>query len=642
MNWTDLDDAEFVEKVKETIDNSMPLVERWRTEAKEAFDMYAGRQWSEDDIAYLNEQERPVITFNKARVIVDAVSGNEMVNRQEPRFLPRGNEDVATSDIMTGVVRWVRHLSDGEFEDSDAFRDTCVAGMGWVEFFMAYDTNPDGEIRMQRIDPLEFAWDPAARRPNLLDGRWIAREKMLEEDEIKRMWPDSEAVKSGSVFRKGDNPVDRDEAKFYRGGNTVVNDTRIPVMEVEWFELEPFWRYENEGQLSFTNDKDVVKALKASGAKVVKQHRRVYQRAIIIGEEVVERDTPIVNDFTYRCITGFRDRSDDGNSWFGLMRPMKDPQQWYNKFYSQILHIINSNAKGGFFWETGAVRYPDRMTNDMAKPDRGIELNPGGLGRVKERQMFQFPSSLDRMMQLSNAGLLETTGVNIELLGLTNRDQPGVLESQRQQQALTIVSTLFDSLRRYRKEQGKLLMTFIRDFVSDDRVARIVSQTGAQQIRITKDLTTMEYDIVVDQAVTSPNARIEAWNTLSTVIGPLAQMGFVPPPDILDYLPLPASITEAWKKNVGPQIPPEVQQKVQQMAEQLQVLQEENTQLKSKESQDLRRTEVKAQQGQMKAQLQAQETQGNLALKNKEIEGNFFLKQLDTVLRNRNKEGGND
>ena len=44
-----------------------------------------------------------------------------------------------------------------------------------------------------------------------------------------------------------------------------------------------------------------------------------------------------------------------------------------------------------------------------------------------------------------------TSGVNLEIMGIVDRDQANVLEVQRKRSALNVLADLFDSLRSFNK-----------------------------------------------------------------------------------------------------------------------------------------------------------------------------------------------
>jgi hypothetical protein len=153
------------------------------------------------------------------------------------------------------------------------------------------------------------------------------------------------------------------------------------------------------------------------------------------------------------------------------------------------------------------------------------------------------------LMQFAIVSLRDVTGVNVETLGTADRNQPGVLEHQRKQSAMTILAPLFDSLRRYRKAAGRLTLYFIQEYLSDGRLIRIVGDSDAEYVPLTKKEGFVEYDVVVDQAPTAPNQKEAAFASIIQVLPALQKMGVPIPPEVLDYVPgLPAKLAQAWKK----------------------------------------------------------------------------------------------
>ncbi len=155
------------------------------------------------------------------------------------------------------------------------------------------------------------------------------------------------------------------------------------------------------------------------------------------------------------------------------------------------------------------------------------------------------------MMEFSISSLRDVSGLNLELLGMANREQAGVLEQQRKQAALTMLAGLFDGLRRYRKEQGRLLAKYITEYLSDGRLVRIVGGDGTERyIPLVKQPGTLEYDVVVDEAANTVNQKDKTFAILMQLLPALEKQGIPFGPDLLEYTPLPAAMVEKWKQEI--------------------------------------------------------------------------------------------
>jgi hypothetical protein len=606
----------------------------WHKAARDDFDFVAGNQWTAEDEAILKDQNRPVVVFNYSEKMIDAVCGAEVSNRQEATYKCRTLGMDAVAQTMTAASKWVRDECQAEDEDTDAFRDALICGMGWTEMKMDYSENPDGMPVMPRIDPIEMRWDPAAVKPGLSDRRWDAQGVWMDNDLIKIRWPDAETAGAGDDSEDG-NLRHIQQGNRYDPNNQSTNnnqdDKRINQTRVWSYQCcqnEVYYRVDDgSGQIQDVDAKTfgkIRKALDQHGLKYVRAWKKVYYHMFLTdgedGSVLQFGPLPIQKGFTRHCITGKRDRNK--NQWYGLTRVMKDPQRWANKWLSQIMYIINSNAKGGLMGETGAFKDIRKAREDWASPDRIIELNEGGINKIKEKTAAAYPAGLSQLMEFALNSLPQVTGINLEALGLADRDQANVLEQSRKQAAYGLLAPIFDSLRRYRFAQGRMLFYFIQKFISDGRLIRVVGPGTEQVVPLLKAPDAFEFDVVVDQSPNAPDTKTQTWQALMQLVPAALKAGMPVPPQILSYAPIPTSLATEWQQYMEQakqqQIPPQVQQQMEEMQKQVQQLTQENQAIKQDKQEKI-----------IDAQTKQQQMKFEMMLKEKEVEHDMMMKEME-------------
>lgn len=587
-------DQLLIKEINSNLKDSRDHLHEWKEAARESYDFFAGHQWSQEDHQKLNEESRPTIVFNRVPRVINAVAGLEIQNRQEVCYYPRTNGDVVGSDILTSAANWVRDNCDAEDEESQAFKDCLMTGMGFVETRLDYEVDPDGTILIERVDPLDILYDPTSQKRNLDDANWIARVRHYNKKDFFSMWPDAEDEMTGGFDTdpQGMQPHDATLAPYYINDQSSEmeeskqDEDSIQVVQYQYWIREVFYRVELLDGTVQEYDREEFKAnrkeIMLTATRYLKQYRKKYRQVFLAGNYILEKGDCPVDGFTIRAMTGLVDHSK--GVWFGLIQIMKDPQRWANKWLSQTLHIVNSNAKGGYFAETDA--FEDNRQAEQSLATTSITwLNEGGMGKIQKKEPPLFPTQIDALLRYAIDSIADVVGVNLEMLGMADRDQAARLEMERKKAGITVVSDFFDALRRYRKEEGRILAEFIVKYISDGRLIRIAGEGLGKYVPLFKKDLNFKYDIIVDESPTAPNQREIVFDRLVQLFPTLLQANIPVPPDILDYAPFPAQLIMSWKKAIEESKAPNPQA---QKEEELRMkLAELETQLKAAEAEKL-------------------------------------------------------
>lgn len=547
--------------------------QEWRQDAASAFDFVAGHQWSEEDKQILAEQTRPAITFNRIGPFIDAVGGLEINNRQETSYVPRQIGSSGVNDLLTGAAQWARQECDAEDEETEAFKDAIICGVGVIQSRMDYSDDPDGMIVMERKDPLEVLPDSSSRKQNYADGKRVMLIKDIPIDDACEMFPDEDefdldARWADDQAEEARTPHNARIAPFYRidqAGEIDRETQTVRMVEVEWWQFEPAYRVldPTSGRFVLLSSEDATRyAFRARvlgvPVKLIRDKRKKYYKAIFGAKLLKLMDGPEKGGFSIKFITGKRDNQK--GTWYGIVRAMLDPQMWANKWLSQGLHILNTNAKGGYFAETDAFADIDEARDSLAESDSIVEVNPGKLQAIEPKQAPAFPPQLNTMMEMATQAIPMVSGINMELMGQSTSQAPQVaaLEAGRRAQGMNVLAGMFNAKRRYQKEQGRLLLWMIQNYIADGRLIRIGGPENARYVALVHDPGMAEYDVIVDDAPTSTNMKEKVWIALMQMFPMLRGMQ-IPPQfyvNALKYAPVPESFVKESQAILSQPPPP--------------------------------------------------------------------------------------
>ena len=591
--------ADF-ETLKSWVSADWQALSEWREAAEKEYAFKDGHQWTDAEKADLEERSRVPVVFNRVQVILASVSGSEINNRTEVRFIPREIGDAKPNEILTAGAEWFRDEANAEDEESQAFEDTLVCGLGWTETLLDYTADTDGAPRVVRIDPLEMCWDAHSHRKGLQDATRMARVRTIPISEAKDMFPEADLADLNADWISADKDEGEehlqligDQYKSGRKGGGETSGSTVTVVQAQWRERVRAVEYVDpqDGERKEMPKGDWDKLAKVMPVDIAIPNRPVtryvWKQAFLGKSGILLENQPCKDGSTFKAITGNYDRKE--KRFYGLLRVMMDPQKYANKWLSQTLHIINSNSKGGVMYEAGAVEDAKAFEEGWAAADSAVMVRDGALsqGKIQPKPQVQMPAALMQLTQFAISTIRDTSGVSLELMGMADRQQAGVLEYQRKQASMTTLAVYFDSLRFYRKQQGEVILSFLRDHIAPTgRLVRLVREGLAEYVPLATETGTRKYDVIVDDSPAAPNEKERTWAIMESLMPVMreAGMGLEDWADVLDYSPLPSSFAEKLRAKAAEQKNKSQEDPAQQMAMQAAQADIAKTQSEAKEN----------------------------------------------------------
>lgn len=574
---------------------------------------YAGDKMYYDTSINDNGRKRMVV-FNRVKPFVSAVAGFMIQTRRKPNYqavLQSSEEQQLRSEYLNALSDQYRSNANADQVETQQDIDMLIAGYGAVDSNQDYEKNPDGEILMERIAPLDVGWDGMSRQPNLLDARFVWRRKSyLKEEAIELFGGDDEDY--SQTVQQSDPQYDP------RGGQinsfsydlTEPNPDMVDVYYYQWWERKAYYRAENplsqlnadpelqqriyqamEAMVDFRSEDDsyegdvddlfefdpsapyltvdstVKKDITALFAKLnidiewVKRFRKCYYTAICSNKKVFKQFKSLdQNGFTIKFKTG--DYDERNRCWFGMVTQLREPAKYANKALTEILYVIASNSKGGVMYETTAVKNPAKFEKMYATTRAAIEVNDGAISgnKIAPKAQAALPTGYEQVLAEAKDGMFGSTGVNPEYLGSSeNKQVSALLESQRIKQVVTTLASFFDAITLYQKEHARLMITLIRALAenSTGRLVKVLGQDGAVRFeQLMSDNLADEYEIDIGEAPETAAQKDETAKLMMDLTMGFAPLGINLMPVSAKYLPLKQADIRQLIEIASPKQPP--------------------------------------------------------------------------------------
>jgi hypothetical protein len=609
-----------LERAKTLFTTSVTADTKWQREAKEDFAFRDGYQWTATEKRILQDEMRPVLTFNLTKSSVDLIMGMNEDNKQVMRCSPVDPTDGFLCEVLNDLTYWIQENNRFSDEEDDALESAATAGRGYVGIDFAPDPKRFGEIVMKEINiPVhEIHFDPSARKKDLSDAAYIFWDRWFKPADFKIKYPktSNKKIEDFISYSKGQNTLSpTTEQRPYEGAFDIPTDISSDTsdyskpMDTEFYDSNSnmirvvhmeYWAPYQRNFLFIPDEKQWEEITNKDTKEVEKAFNEAYPQAEFIIETMMDKKVKwlqfigtdiLYDDDSPLPYTGFSicptfvyaDASKRTANHYGIVRLMKDPQREVNKRWSQALNMLNQQVQPGIFAETDAFVDMKQAEQSMKEAGSITWVNSGAIagGKIKERTVPKFPDAPMQMEQYSQDIIKKITGINPDLLGQDRgRQDPGVVIRLRQQQGMTLLKPLFKAFNNMKKDLFLRQLSIVMEYMPDQQMLRIlgsterytIDQNGIITDKLTnaqaniRDVKNLEYNVVTEEAAGNMTKRMLELSALME----MQKGGFpVDPIQVIEKMNLPESDKARWMQYIEQQ--QQGQQQQQEMMLKLQM-----------------------------------------------------------------------
>ncbi len=547
-----------------------------------------GEQWPEAIKRQRELEGRVCITINRLPAFIRQVVNDSRQNKPSITFHPVDDGDVETAEIMNGLMRNIEYTSNADIAYDTAIDFAVSMGFGYIRVDTDYSYNDafTQDIKIVTVpNPFSVYADPHSTSADGSDWKVAFVTDIMKKAEFKRKWPKAQ-------FTDVDGDMDNLDW-FGEDGIRVA----------EWWKKEeiPTTIYKlSNGAVLDKEEYEANKELLDMARITIDDERhtitcKVTQR-IISGAEILE-----TNDWAGEYIPIIPVYGDEANvegtrHFLSLIRFAKEAAQMHNYWRTASTELVALAPKAPFIGPVGAFD-TDAEKWATANVDTHQYIEYDG-DEMPQRQPFAgVPAGALQEAMNASDDMKAIMGLYDASLGARGNETSGKAIIARERQGDVSTFHFIDNMTRAIRQVGRVCGDLIPKIYTDERMIRTIGEDGTNEhvkvngeyqdkqglIKI-HDLTAGKYDLVVKSGPSYTTKReaaaeqmmqlVQAFPAAAPIIGDLVAKNLDWPGADEIAKRLKMMLPPQLQEHEGQEIPPEVQQQLQQGQQQIQQMQQ--------------------------------------------------------------------
>ena len=198
-----------IEYLRATAERSLNIYAKSYNEADNIMRYYTDKPWSDEELAELQENRIPAKRTNLILQLCNIIVGEISNEVNTVRVTPQQMEDTPLAEILNDLVNYIfRKTAWDTTVGQDMISQALLTGLVCIQR-VPYDTGkkdqfgrPIYDISIENVSYKDVILDPASRKANYSDARYIHRRIWMTKEEMVENFPD---VDISSISSGGDS-----------------------------------------------------------------------------------------------------------------------------------------------------------------------------------------------------------------------------------------------------------------------------------------------------------------------------------------------------------------------------------------------------------------------------------------------------
>lgn len=571
----------------------------------------AGDQW--DKTVLEHRKGLPNLVINSVPQFTAQLVGDWREDRNAIKVYAEEDSDVDIAGIRSDLIRAIEQKSRASRAYDGGFESMVQCGDGgWrVTVEYANDDVFDQDIFIRPIDDaLSIVWDSYSIDPTGRDANHVFVDDAMPKKEYDKTFKGKESTALGAnelANLRSDGWVADDNIKVTEYWRMVERDRKLVL-------------FEDGAIIPIEDDTKMVGLIETHGMPVKERVApcKYAQMHLVSGFEILDgpyewkmNRLPII-----RCsgrvvnIAGKRMR-------YGLVRFMKDSVRLKNFWRSVAAEQLGYAPKAKWMATESAVegREGDIRKAHLTRDPLMIFNDEAVFGQnVQQVMPPPIEAALLNEAAANNQDMKDVTGVHDASLGIKSNETSGRAIMARQREGDIASLTFYDNGNAAILETGDVINQLIGQVYDGTRTLRLIGEDAEPKMQRVNDpldpdspdLSIGRYDVAVSTGASYTTRRVEGSQAMLEIIQASPDLMGIAGDLVVKAQDWPGAqeLAERLKKTIPPnllaeddgqpQVPPELQQQIEQMTQALQQLQAQNEELQSEKDIKTREIEIKA------------------------------------------------